>query len=142
MSNFKFSPKTNSFYPESLREYYEEAGTLPDDLVDVSDEVYSMFSGQPPDGKVRGSEKGEPAWVSIPPQTKEQAQQEAEIKKQQLTYESDAIILHLERAVRLNMATDEEKVQLDAWERYSVLLGRVDVSKGSGIEWPTPPANS
>ncbi|CAI1863479.1 tail fiber assembly protein [Serratia proteamaculans] len=142
MTNYKFSAKTNSFYPESLREYYEEAGTLPTDLIDVTDEVYATFSGQPPEDKVRGSKKGLPAWIDIPPLSKDQAQEHARMKKQQLTDESDAIILPLERAVRLGMATNEEKVRLDAWERYSVLLSRVDVSEGLNIEWPSSPGNS
>lgn len=142
MSKYKFSAKTNSFYPVELLESYEEAGTLPTDLLDVTDEAYTIFIEQPPEGKVRGSKKGMPAWVNISPPSEDQAKEYAGIKKQQLIDQSDAIILHLERAVRLNMATDEEKVQLDAWERYSVLLGRVDISKGSDIEWPTPPANS
>lgn len=140
MSNFKFSAKTNSFYPESLRESYEEAGTLPDDLLDVSDETYSIFSGQPPEGKVRGSKKGKPAWVSIPPQTKEQAQQEAEIKKQSLMDAANSTITLLERSVRLGIATDEERELLVKWELYSVLLNRVDTSSAPDIEWPTVPA--
>jgi hypothetical protein len=140
MNNFKFSAKTNSFYPESLREFYEEAGTLPDDLLDVSDESYSIFSGQPPEGKVRGSKKGKPAWVDIPPQTKEQAQQEAEIKKQSEMDAANNTIALLERSVRLGISTDEERELLEKWELYSVLLNRVDTSTAPNIEWPTVPA--
>lgn len=139
MSKYKFSEKTNGFYPVELLESYEEAGTLPPDLLSVTDETYAIFIERPPEGKVRGSKQGMPAWVNIPLPSKEQAKEHADIKKQQLTYESDAIILPLERAVRLGMATNEEKVQLDAWERYSVLLSRVDVSEGLDIEWPSPP---
>ncbi|HHL0960415.1 TPA: tail fiber assembly protein [Serratia marcescens] len=35
----------------------------------------------------------------------------------------------LERAVKHDMATAEEKAWLEAWERYSVELSRVDVEK-------------
>ncbi|WP_232807923.1 tail fiber assembly protein [Serratia liquefaciens] len=140
MSNFKFSPKTNSFYPESLLEYYEEAGTLPDDLVDVSDEAYSIFSGQPPEGKVRGSKKGKPAWVNIPPLTKEQLQQQAEIQKQSDMDKTNNIIAPLERAVRLGLATKEEQSALTEWETYSVLLSRIDTSEAPNIDWPNPPS--
>ncbi|MCV5951658.1 tail fiber assembly protein, partial [Escherichia coli] len=42
----------------------------------------------------------------------------------------------LERAVRLNMATDEECARLESWERYSVLISRVDPENP---EWPEMP---
>lgn len=139
MSKYKFSAKTNSFYPVEILECYEVAGTLPPDLLDVTDEAYATFIEQPPEGKVRGSKKGMPAWVNLSPPSEEQTKEYVGIKKQQLIDESDAIILRLERAVRLDMATDDEKSQLAAWERYSVLLSRVDVGMGADIEWPTPP---
>ncbi|MCV5366214.1 tail fiber assembly protein, partial [Escherichia coli] len=53
-----------------------------------------------------------------------------------LLSEAESVILPLERAVRLNMATGEERSRLDAWERYSVLVSRVDPSNP---EWPDMP---
>ncbi|HHP3445905.1 TPA: tail fiber assembly protein [Escherichia coli] len=47
-----------------------------------------------------------------------------------------SVIQLLERAVRLNMATDEERTRLEAWERYSVLVSRVDTAKPV---WPQKP---
>ncbi|MGP0904944.1 tail fiber assembly protein, partial [Serratia sp. CY76391] len=44
-----------------------------------------------------------------------------------LLSEAEDVIRPLERAVKLDMATDAEKAKLDAWERYSVELSRVDV---------------
>ena len=85
------------------------AGTLPPDLLDVTDEAYATFIEQPPEGKVWGSKKGMPAWGNIPPPSEEKVQEHALIKKQHLTDECDAIILLLARAVRLNMITDEVK---------------------------------
>ncbi|MCZ8805596.1 tail fiber assembly protein [Escherichia albertii] len=60
----------------------------------------------------------------------------AESKKSQLLAESENTIQLLERAVRLGMATDEERSQLKSWERYSVLLSRVDTANP---EWPQKP---
>ena len=65
----------------------------------------------------------------------------AEAKKSQLITEADNVIAPLERAVKRDMATDEEKAQLDAWERYSVLLSRVDTDKAPDIAWPVKPEN-
>lgn len=56
--------------------------------------------------------------------------------KDRLVKEAEAVIQVLERAVKYDMATDEEKSRLEAWERYSVLLSRVDVDKP---EWPVVP---
>ncbi|HDC4368699.1 TPA: tail fiber assembly protein [Enterobacter cloacae] len=37
------------------------------------------------------------------------------------------------------MATDEEIARLGEWEKYRVLLSRVDVRNAPDIEWPAPP---
>lgn len=60
----KFSPSTLGFYPEALLDRY----TLPDDCVDVSDDILAEFQQSPPEGMVRGSdENGQPCWVDAPP---------------------------------------------------------------------------
>ncbi|MBU2673579.1 tail fiber assembly protein [Hafnia paralvei] len=64
---------------------------------------------------------------------------QAELKKLRLLEEATIAISPLERAVKYGMATDEEKAKLEAWERYSVLLSRVDVSKAPYIDWPSVP---
>lgn len=63
----------------------------------------------------------------------------ATTQKSQRQREADNVIAPLERAVKYNMATNEEKASLDAWERYSVLLSRVDTDKAPDIEWPDKP---
>ena len=68
--------------------------------------------------------------------TADEQQQQAELQKAALLSEAESVIQQLERAVRLNMATDEERTRLEAWERYSVLLSRVDTAKP---EWPQKP---
>ncbi|MEN3260720.1 tail fiber assembly protein [Sodalis endosymbiont of Spalangia cameroni] len=49
-------------------------------------------------------------------------------------------ITSLERAIKLNMATQAEVDALNAWETYSVLLNRVDISTAPDIDWPEAPA--
>ncbi|ULH13099.1 tail fiber assembly protein [Serratia marcescens] len=138
MSTYKFSATTMGFYPVSMLDSYEQAGTLPADLVDVTDADYITFTGQPPAGKMRGSKGKKPAWVDIPPPTPEETRQGWVTNKTRLLEEAEAVICVLERAVRLDMATDEEKAQLETWERYSVLLSRVDTS-APDIAWPDKP---
>ncbi|KKZ19040.1 hypothetical protein AAY84_07585 [Serratia marcescens] len=136
MSNYKFSATTTGFYPVALLDSYEQAGTLPADLVDVTDETYATFTGRAPEGKMRGSKGKNPAWVDIPPPTPEETRQGWVTNKARLLDEAEAVIRMLERAVKYDMATAEEKTRLEAWERYSVLLSRVNVDKP---EWPDKP---
>ncbi|HAX6821492.1 TPA: glycoside hydrolase family protein [Escherichia coli] len=68
--------------------------------------------------------------------TKQELQQQAELQKAALLSEAESVIQPLERAVRLNMATDEERARLESWERYSVLVSRVDTANP---EWPQKP---
>lgn len=60
---FQYSPSTNSFYPDDLLSAYEDAGTLPNDLAPISDDVFREFTATPEPGKMRvaGSD-GLPAW--------------------------------------------------------------------------------
>ncbi|EEJ3839738.1 tail fiber assembly protein, partial [Salmonella enterica subsp. enterica serovar Apapa] len=46
------------------------------------------------------------------------------------------VITPLARAVKLGIATDEERQRLEAWEQYSVLVSRVDTSEP---DWPDIP---
>ncbi|HDR2588160.1 TPA: tail fiber assembly protein [Enterobacter ludwigii] len=60
----------------------------------------------------------------------------AEGTQRRLLKEADDTIRYLERAVRNNIATEEEKLRLEAWEKYSVLVYRVNPDKP---EWPVKP---
>lgn len=64
---------------------------------------------------------------------------QAQAKKASLLDEASAAIAPLERAVKYGVATDAEKSKLEEWERYSIELSRVDVSKAPDIEWPEKP---
>jgi len=62
-----FSPSSGNFYAADLRHSYEASGTWPTDAVDVSDDVWETFIGNPPSGKVLGAVNGAPGWVVAPP---------------------------------------------------------------------------
>lgn len=62
-----FSPTTLDFYPRELLDIYRSAGTLPNDVIEIEDDIYTQFSAQPPAGKVRGADKkGKPVWLDVP----------------------------------------------------------------------------
>ncbi|EOS9812137.1 tail fiber assembly protein [Salmonella enterica subsp. diarizonae serovar 16:z10:e,n,x,z15] len=70
--------------------------------------------------------------------TPEELRQQAEVKKVKFLEEAENVITPLARAVKLNIATDEETKQLEAWELYSVLVSRVDTDNP---DWPEKPAS-
>ncbi|WP_370906008.1 tail fiber assembly protein [Citrobacter koseri] len=74
-------------------------------------------------------------------QPREYSQEEliaqAEAKKTELLAMADAAIAPLSRAVRMKIATDEEAGKLEEWERYSVMVNRVDTSTAPDINWPS-----
>lgn len=76
---------------------------------------------------------------AAPVKSAEQLAAEALAEKRYLQSEAEGVIAPLERAVRLGMATDEEKRQLGAWETYSVLLNRVSHEDVANITWPERP---
>ncbi|MEX9215475.1 tail fiber assembly protein [Providencia rettgeri] len=71
--------------------------------------------------------------------TKEECIFLANQQKQSLLNEAEAQITMLERKVRLNMATDDEKDLLTAWEVYSIKVTNINISLASDIEWPQKP---
>lgn len=75
-------------------------------------------------------------WVTDTVAQKAAAVAAAESELNARTQEAIAIIQRLTMAVKYDMASDEEKASLEAWEKYSVLLGRVDTSKPV---WPERP---
>lgn len=65
---YHYSPSQNAFFPEDLKQVYIDAGTFPDDTVEVSDDTWLEFAGNPPpEGKQRVAGKNDlPVWVDIP----------------------------------------------------------------------------
>ncbi|ECI5564189.1 tail fiber assembly protein, partial [Salmonella enterica subsp. enterica] len=68
MNTYKFSARTNAFYPVAQQAIYEQAGTWPADAVDVDDSVYQEFAANiTPVGKMRAvGDDGLPVWIDIP----------------------------------------------------------------------------
>ncbi|HEC8642123.1 TPA: tail fiber assembly protein [Salmonella enterica subsp. enterica serovar Newport] len=66
----------------------------------------------------------------------EELRKKAEAEKVRRLAEAEAAIAPLARAVKRDIATDEEQKRLDAWELYSVLVSRVDTASP---DWPEKP---
>ncbi|WNJ81700.1 tail fiber assembly protein [Cedecea neteri] len=142
-TNFYYSKTTNLFYPHAWLGDYESAGTLPDDIVPVSDPVVAEYSCFVKEGKQRtAGADGLPTWGDIPPQPQEELIALAEQKRAALRLSADSEVSWRQGAVDEGVATEEEADALAGWKKYRVLLMRIDTSKAPSIEWPTPPVTS
>lgn len=62
-----FSAQRLNFLPAAWKKTYESAGTWPADAVEVTDEEWQTYGGDPPAGMRRGAdESGRPCWVDLP----------------------------------------------------------------------------
>ncbi|NIG81800.1 tail fiber assembly protein [Klebsiella sp. Ap-873] len=131
----------NNFYPFDLRESYEAAGTWPESFVEVEDEVFGMYSGLPPEGKMRGADaEGKPVWVDVPPPTEQEIIAAAERKKKALLSEADVLTADWRTELALNIIDDDDKTKLTAWMVYIKAVKAVDASTAPDVSWPEKPA--
>lgn len=62
----KYSPSLNTFFLAEFMSRYEQAGTLPDDAIDVSEATFYEYSAEPPEGMMRKAGiDGMPLWGEI-----------------------------------------------------------------------------
>lgn len=135
----KYMYSNGSFYPYALREQYEAAGTWPENGEDVDEDVFTDFTGTPPQGKTRGTDKkGKPTWINLPEPSDEDLLFQNTEMRNSLRAKADVEISWRQDAVDAEIATDEEATKLAAWKKYRVLLMRVDVSSKK-IKWPQSP---
>ena len=139
--SYYYSSTENAFYPAKMQIGYKNSGTWPANGKWVNESVFAEFAISPaPSGKMRVAGKnGLPKWGDLPKPTKEQLITEAEQQKQLLADEAEKNITILERKVRLNMATDDDKNSLTAWEIYSINIADIDTSTAPDITWPVKP---
>ncbi|WP_038196605.1 tail fiber assembly protein, partial [Xenorhabdus bovienii] len=99
-----YSAKTNAFYAGALKQDYINAGTWPDDGIEISHDDYTKFL-KPPAGKIRIADPdGFPEWADIPPPTPEELQRRAESQKQNLMSTAREKIAICQDAVDLGIA--------------------------------------
>ncbi|EDS7008043.1 tail fiber assembly protein [Salmonella enterica subsp. diarizonae] len=100
--------------------YISDPGPLPENVTSVSpDGEYQKWDGK--------------AWVKDEAAEKAAQLRQAEETKSRLLQMASEKIAPLQDAVDLDIATDDEKAQLDEWKKYRVLVNRVDISK---TDWP------
>ncbi|EKN9113267.1 tail fiber assembly protein [Salmonella enterica] len=105
--------------------YISAPGPLPENVTSVSpDGKYQKWDGK--------------AWVKDEAAETAARLREAEGTKSRLLQMAAEKIAPLQDAVNLGLATDDEKVQLDEWKKYRVLVNRVDTTNP---DWPDVPVS-
>lgn len=124
MNGYFYSASINMFYPASLRDAYEQAGTWPEDAVECEDSVYQEFAANPPsEGKMRvAGEDGMPAWDDIPPPTDEQILFENTNRFNRLMRACTDAAFPIQSRIALGTATDEQLQVLAVIQQYAADL--------------------
>lgn len=78
-------------------------------------------------------------WVVDESAIKEAQVHSVQQQKIALSTDAENRIMQLERKIRLDMATDEDKSLLTAWEIFTVKLGDINPQLAPNIEWPEKP---
>lgn len=138
-----FVPSVPTFIPES----WESDGTYtkenwPSDAVLVTEEEAAEYwMTTPPDGKKLGAVDDKPAWVDIPPRTREELIKDAENERQRLLANADKIMIDWRTELMLGEISDDNRDKLSAWLAYKNQVKAVDVTTDpEHVIWPVAPA--
>ncbi|EDW0785507.1 tail fiber assembly protein [Salmonella enterica subsp. enterica] len=107
--------------------YISDPGPLPENVTSVS-----------PGGGYKKWDSKAQVWVNDEAAEAAARLREAEGTKNRLLQIASEKIAPLQDAVDLEIATDDEKVQLDEWKKYRVLVNRVDTTNP---DWPDVPVS-
>lgn len=115
-------------YDKETRQQAEitELGELPDNL--------TLYAPETPFDEWNGKK-----WVTDKAEQQAHEVAVAESQKQSLLAEAEQVIAMLERKIRLNIATETDRVKLTEWEIYSVKVTDTDTSTAPDITWPIEP---
>lgn len=132
-----YSASTGGFYSSEIH-----GNDMPGDAVGISDGVWQKMCDGQAEGKIIIADAGgKPTLAEPPGPTKDEQIATAEDEKNVLRANADHIIQPLKDADELGIATDSEKVRLNQWKTYRVMLNRVATSTAPDITWPEKPAS-
>lgn len=140
---YLFSPSTLGFYPIEMKEEYLTNGSLPSDVIEVSDSVRNEYNFAPPEGKQLSSSQNMPVWIDIPAPTHDELIAEAEREKQQRIDAANEFMNSKQwpGKAAIGRLKGDELAQYILWLDYLDALEAVDTSSAQDIAWPTPPAS-
>ena len=121
--NYWFSPANNAFYPVALKESYVNAGSLPNDLIEVEDTIFNEFSATPPDGKMRGiGDSGLPIWVDIPvvEESPEQIKARARVLRDEFIVSTDRMLVSDFTINNIPLTAEQQAELLDVRQKFKL----------------------
>lgn len=142
MNEYIYSPSTNAFFPVSLQEDYEAAGTWPQDGVNVTSDAAAEFMQTAPQGKRRiAGDDGYPAWGDIPALTKEELIASAEMEKQSRINQANDYMNSKQwpGKAALGRLKGDDMANYNTWLDYLDELGTMDVTTAPDVTWPDKP---
>ncbi|ENA79488.1 caudovirales tail fiber assembly family protein [Escherichia coli 2741950] len=123
-----------------MKEEYLTNGSLPSDVIEVSDSVRNEYNFAPPEGKQLSSSQNMPVWIDIPPATREELIAAAEQERQKLLAHADAVMLDWRTELMLGEISDANRAKLSAWLAYKNGVKSADVTTDpEHVNWPVPP---
>lgn len=133
------------FQEDTLKIQFTTAGVITSMSKEVSalwplnQSVTEVFFADVPDGiDINGGWVFDGEKIVVRTYTPEELAAQLAVEKFQRLAAALQVIIPLQNAVKHGMATDEEKTRLEDWEKYSVLVSRVDVNQTT---WPALPVN-
>ncbi|WP_336217802.1 tail fiber assembly protein [Enterobacter hormaechei] len=121
--NYWFSPANNAFYPVALKESYVNAGSLPNDLIEVEDTIFNEFSATPPEGKMRCvGDSGLPIWVDIPvvEESSEQIKARARVLRDEFIVSTDRMLVSDFTINNIPLTAEQQAELLDVRQKFKV----------------------
>lgn len=137
---FGYSAETNTFYFLDEETTYRANGFWQEDIIPVSDEVWSEFVSDPPTGKQRGAnEEGAPCWVDSPVLSENECRENIRVLREDKINEAVDKIRNLVLISGITKLTAEDSNNLEMWHGYIRQLYETKVDD-KVIHWPDKPA--
>lgn len=139
-TGYMYSLSARAFYPKGTisQQPYVDAGSLPGDLTDISDEDYAAFFN-PPEGYSSVFDESGPRLEKIPePDYKALAENDKQALLDQAT---QAITVWQTKLLMNRKLTEKESASLNAWMDYIDVLNDTDLSDAPDVQWPARPSN-
>ncbi|PHM72684.1 tail fiber assembly protein [Xenorhabdus sp. KJ12.1] len=130
MNQYYYSPEANGFYQRDVHT------DMPSDVVEITDDEYLILMGAASTGReIKAGKHGRP--VIVEPVLDHIAI--AEAQKQALLIAINQKTQAWQTQLMLGMITEEDKLTLTQWMRYSQKVQLVDCSTAPDIAWPEQP---
>ena len=139
---YLFSKKNKAFYPVAEKQLYIAAGTLPDDVIEVSADTRDVYNGLPPIGQKLGADdSGLPIWVE---KSHVEYVANADFLRKMKIDEANSFMSSKQwpGKAALGRLKGVELEQYSKWLDYLDALETVDTSNAPDVEWPTQPEAS